>query len=264
MARLGLGLAALALCLGAFGASGARAQSSDDERARVHFLAGSNYYNEGQYARAAEEFQEAYRLSGRPQLLLNASNAYERALQFDPAIATMESYLEQTPEDAPDRARHERKLASLRELKERYDAQQAAPVVPTPEEAAATVDEPVEEESAPMDALQISGLATGSAGVALGVVSLITGIVANNKHSDLTDICGTDGTSCPAGSQDEIDTANRLATTSTATLFVGLVAIGAGVTLFILGGDDDEAEPSGEVAITTGPGDVGVGTRWSF
>lgn len=260
-----MGFLAFALCLGALGTSGALAQDNQDERARVHFLAGSNYYNEGQYARAAEEFMEAYRLSERTQLLLNASNAYERALMFDESIATMESYLEQAPADSPDRSRHERKLVSLRELQARYAAQNAQPdqPVPTPEEAAETVVEE-EPEAAPMSTLQLTGLITGSAGVALGVVSLITGIVANNQHSDLEDICGPDGTTCPPGSQDDIDKANALATTSTVTLFVGLAAIGAGVTLFILGGDDGEAEPDGEVAITTGPGDVGIGTRWSF
>jgi len=244
----------------------ARAQGSDDERARIHFMAGSNYYDEGQYESAAGEFMEAYRLSHRPQLLLNASTAYERALMFDDAIAALQSYLEATPADAPDRATHERKVQSLQELRDRYQAQQQAAqqaVAPTPEQAAqqATTQTEPEEESGGMDGLQLSGLVTGSAGVALEVVALVTGIVANNQRDDLAAICGPGGASCPPGSQGDIDRANALAKTSTATFFVGLAAIGAGVTLFVLGGDD---ESESEVAITTGPGNVGVGTRWSF
>jgi len=75
--RRKLGLGALALAIGSMlGATPeARAQGSDDERARIHFMAGSNYYDEGQYESAAGEFMEAYRLSHRPQLLLNASTA---------------------------------------------------------------------------------------------------------------------------------------------------------------------------------------------
>jgi Tfp pilus assembly protein PilF len=57
-------------------AASASAQSSDDERARGHFLAGSSYFDQGRYDQAAEQFETAYSLSPRSQLLLNAAAAY--------------------------------------------------------------------------------------------------------------------------------------------------------------------------------------------
>ena len=75
-------IAALAISGSVF----AQDPSATDESARNHFRAGSDYYAQGRYGEATNEFLEAYRLSGRVELLVNASRAAERNLDFRQAI----------------------------------------------------------------------------------------------------------------------------------------------------------------------------------
>ncbi|HKU40364.1 MAG TPA: tetratricopeptide repeat protein, partial [Polyangiales bacterium] len=77
----------------------ARAQS-DDERARTHFEAGRSYYDQARYVEAAREFQASYDLSPHPELLLNISQAQERALNYDGAIEAAQRYLTTSPKAA--------------------------------------------------------------------------------------------------------------------------------------------------------------------
>jgi hypothetical protein len=102
---------------------------SDDERARTHFEAGRSYYEQAQYDDAVREFQESFDLSGRPELLLNVSQAQERALNYDAAIAAAQRYLTLVP-NADNRKTVEERIASLRELKQRYEEGGPAPLAP--------------------------------------------------------------------------------------------------------------------------------------
>ncbi len=61
--------------------------------ARLHFEAGTAYFDRGEYEEAIEEWEEAYELSRRAPLLLNISNAQERIAQFAEAAATLERFL---------------------------------------------------------------------------------------------------------------------------------------------------------------------------
>src|SRR5438477_6587823 len=72
----------------------AGAQSADDqEAAKAHFLAGSAYYEQANYADAVKEFNEAHRLSQRADLLYNIALCYERLEQYDKAIGALKQYL---------------------------------------------------------------------------------------------------------------------------------------------------------------------------
>jgi tetratricopeptide (TPR) repeat protein len=125
-----VGLTAAALGTGGT----AHAQLSDDERARLHFESGRSYYEQARYDDAAREFQEAFKLSGRPALLLNLSQAYERALRFDEAIMEAQHYLQLVP-DAPDRRTQEERIGRLDQLRSRVQpipGQQPAPAPAQP------------------------------------------------------------------------------------------------------------------------------------
>lgn len=50
-----------------------------DEQARAHFRVGQSMYDAGRFAEAAHEFEEAFRLSQRSELLFNAYVAFRDA-----------------------------------------------------------------------------------------------------------------------------------------------------------------------------------------
>ena len=63
-----------------------------DQRARELYLRGDALYAEGLYGAAIELFLESYNLSGRPLLLFNLANAYERAGRYGEAAQALRAY----------------------------------------------------------------------------------------------------------------------------------------------------------------------------
>src|SRR5438270_11973073 len=94
---------------------------ADEDAAKAHFLAGSAYYEQANYADAVKEFNEAHRLSRRPDLLYNISVCYERLGRWDDAIASLEQYLSERPE-APDRAVIESRIANYEQRRDQEKA----------------------------------------------------------------------------------------------------------------------------------------------
>jgi tetratricopeptide (TPR) repeat protein len=99
------------LCCNALPISGASAQSDPDGEARRLFLEGDAFYAEGRYEEAIERFERSYALSGRPALLFNLANSYERLGQYASAAEALRRYLERA--DNADRATLEARLANL-------------------------------------------------------------------------------------------------------------------------------------------------------
>src|SRR5438105_2670 len=64
-----------------------------DQRARELFVKGDAAYAEARYEDALAAFQDAYELSGRPQLLFNIANALERLGRLPEAVDALEKYL---------------------------------------------------------------------------------------------------------------------------------------------------------------------------
>lgn len=85
-----------------------------DEQARLHFRAGIGLYDAGRFPQAAEEFEEAYRLSERPELLFNAYVAYRDATDTEGAVRSLERYLGGS-RSIPDRVNLEARLRSMRD-----------------------------------------------------------------------------------------------------------------------------------------------------
>jgi len=84
-----------------------------DERARAQFEEGRTAYEEGRYRDAWAKFREAYRLSGRPELLYDVGQTADRLGREEDAIKAFELYLKHTP-DAPNRREVENRLRALR------------------------------------------------------------------------------------------------------------------------------------------------------
>lgn len=80
--------------------------------ARQHFMAGQDYYTQGRYEKAIEEFEEAYRLDPRPLLLFNIAQAHEKLGHLEKAVDYLKRYLEAEP-DSEDRTTLLNKVANL-------------------------------------------------------------------------------------------------------------------------------------------------------
>lgn len=100
-----------------------------DERARLHYRAGTSYYAEGAFEQALQEFEQAYRLSPRPGLLFNIASTLERMGQLERALEHFERYLPEVPA-GEEHDLLERRLVSLRE---RVAAQRSSPPAPAAE-----------------------------------------------------------------------------------------------------------------------------------
>lgn len=111
----------------------AAAQSgTDDARAKEIYENGVILYDEGRYDDAIVAFQEAYRLSERPELLYNIANACERAGRYREAYEALNRYRVYAAAD--ERERLDRRITMLSE-KLAADPVTPAPVLgpsPTP------------------------------------------------------------------------------------------------------------------------------------
>jgi tetratricopeptide (TPR) repeat protein len=108
-------LAVLAAIVLAAGPVRAQQDRDDDQKARELFRLGEGHYAAGRYEKAAVLYDEAYRLSGRAELLLAMVNTYERMGDYPQAIERLREYL-----DHP-RAKN---VASLRDRLERLERAQ--------------------------------------------------------------------------------------------------------------------------------------------
>jgi tetratricopeptide (TPR) repeat protein len=254
---------------------------SDDERARTHFEAGSSYYDQARYADAAREFQASYNLSPHPELLLNISQAEERALDYDAAIAAAERYLATNPK-AQDKKTVEDRIASLRELKARYEQSGPEPLPPPGSEAtsaappgtapppaaapppptaaalgtAAAVPPPSAAAAPPQsgDRFTVPAIVLMGTGGAALVASLVTGLVAHADYKSLVRQCNNHN--CPPSAEDELDEGKTLSVLSTVLTVVGVLAAGTGATLLVLDAQNDDAPPAprpGELSLGPGP-----------
>ena len=82
------------------------------DRAREHFDAAQAAYAQGDFIKAAEEFELAYDARAFPQFLFNIGAAHEKGKQFDKAIEFYKRYLTDLP-DADDKADVEKRIEAL-------------------------------------------------------------------------------------------------------------------------------------------------------
>ncbi len=121
-ALLSLAITSATLAAHAQQQSNELSRSERDELARVHFRAGSRYFDMHRYAEAAAEFERVFELSGQNGLLFNAGRAWEAAGQARSALRAYERFL-QGDLGGVDRARVQ---ASINALTERVRAEEQA------------------------------------------------------------------------------------------------------------------------------------------
>ena len=189
----------------------------NDEAARQHFRVATRYYDEGRFADAAQQFEEAYELSGRPELLYNAYIAHREANQQPDAAAMLERYLAEVP-GAPDRANLEARLAELERAIATNSEQQAAleaARLRADREAAARRQAEAEPEVWPWIIFGV--------GAAAAIAGAVTGPMALIAAGDLSAQCDSQGLCDPA-----IDVEARRADAQTLALVTDILLIGGG------------------------------------
>ena len=209
----------------------AQLSRSDQEAAKAHFLAGSSYYESANYADAVKEFNEAYRLSKRPDLLYNIALCYERLSDYDNAISTLKRYLIEKP-TAPDRNIIESRVQNLERLREIRNAPPAPlPTIPSPPKP---IEAPPPAQAKPsLHTLGYAGIGSGALGVVFLSSSIGTGTVAKQKSDQLVLACPS-RVNCNPSLQSVQQQGRRLAVATDAMIGLGMVAIAAGVALLVV------------------------------
>ncbi|QQR91613.1 MAG: hypothetical protein IPJ88_07795 [Myxococcales bacterium] len=222
------------------------------DAAKAHFKAAQSLYEAGSFASAAKEFQEAYRLSNRAEILYNIYVAYRDAGEPEQAALYLEQYLEQVP-NAPDRPQLEAKLESLKKLvSERENAKRAAEQKETSAEtnSAQAQHDSTEETSFTADVLPWILIGVGAAALATAAV---TGIISLGKTSSIEDNCP--GNICPSDYDlaSKRDSAQTFTTLSDVLLFGGAgFAITGAVLLLVLDGSSEKSPRKESLSASAG------------
>lgn len=243
-------LAAVAAAILAWSASAAaQVPQADEDAAKAHFLAGSAYYEQANYADAVKEFVEAHRLSKRPDLLYNISVCYERLGRWDDAIASLQQYLSERP-DAPDRAVIETRIQNYQQRRDQ-EAAARAQVAPPPMTASPTV-------ATPAPRRHVASWIVGGIGAGLLLAALGTGVTAHLAYNDLVTKCG--GTTCPGDQtlKDEAGFGRALTISTDVLLAVGGATLATGIILFIVEARRKPAAPSPRAWLGPAPGGLQV------
>lgn len=220
---------------------------ADEDKARAHFRLGRAHYDNGNFAEAAVEMEEAYRISQRSALLYNIYLAYRDANDTRRAAEALRLYLD-LEKDVENRAQLESRLAALQRSLADGTAAQPGPA-PTPAPATepapapaaaepvvaapAEVTEPDEPEQKKSQVLPIALMGGGGAMVVGGV---IVWTMASGKASD----CKTDASACDSG--------KTLALVGDLLTFGGAAVAGTGLVLFLLnqsGGSESDSATAG-------------------
>ncbi len=247
----------------------------DDQAAREYFLAGRNLYALGRFSEAAGQFQQAYDLSHRKQLLYNLYVAYRDAGDREHAASSLHAYLDQMDASELDPTERHNLEARLHALDEGLAQDRAARE--EAERAAAEATRRDEEERARQERASGGGGASGGAspvpwiiagvGGAALVVGVVTGIVALDAKSTLDAACDSNHV-CPDTVEltDAYDRGSSLATATDVLFIAGGIVAAAGLTwglIQLLGGGVEESEPP-PVAAWCGPSGCGATVGGTF
>jgi tetratricopeptide (TPR) repeat protein len=226
---------------------------ADMDRAKQLFENGADLYEEASYREAIAAWTEAYRLSGKPDLLYNIANAHERLAEYGAAIDAIQTY--RAFATSEERELLDRRLRNLEKLltDQQQRAQPSPSPSPSPEPVVgrAPAPEPVARprggsgrRTAGLVLVGVGGVGLGSAGV-LGALSAAAG---NRAEAPCVDGL------CPDTIAPDLRANRSLALLSDVSLVAGLASAGVGVGLVVTGGRD--------TALVVGPGRVGLIRAW--
>lgn len=245
----------------AVGPSVALAQDDSDARAFELFTNGRSLYNEGRYDQAVLAFEEAYKLSGRHELLLNIANAHERNGKLEKALEALARYQAFATSDERDQIERrksmlEKKLAEQTTAPSPVPEPQPAPdpVAPTPKPQPEPVPEPARGGSGRTvlgGTLMGVGVAAVGAGAALGVVSAGAKKRASEKCVDFEG-----ARICPGDAGKDLSLHRSTALTADIAFAVGIALAATGGLLIVT------KKRNKGTAMAIGPSGVQLTGRW--
>jgi tetratricopeptide (TPR) repeat protein len=214
--------------------------ASDDENARAHFVSGRAYFDQARYEDAAREFEEAYRLSHRAELLENESRSFERALMFNEAIDALQRLLRDHP-GQPDEQTYRERITNLERLRDRLGNGGGGAAV----------------SGGGGGGISIPSLVTLIGGGVLGLTAIILAIASQVMYDSVSATC-PNGV-CPESRRGDVGAGAAVAWTSTILTFAAPIAIGVGILLMVLDSGGGSSSTQSRLRLTPGPGDVGLG-----
>jgi len=260
-------LAVLAAILLAAGPVRAQQDRDDDQKARELFRLGEGHYAAGRYEKAAVLYDEAYRLSGRAELLLAMVNTYERMGDYPQAIERLREYLEHPR--AKNVASLRDRLARLEKAQrerdderqrvqnlERTDKERGRELRRLRQQREARDDEEQEQGPAPPSRKPAYLFLAGGAVGLLGAVGF--GLLASDAGQDAELACD-DGGLCRGSAQDALDRELTFSVLADVSAVVGIGSAAFGAYLWWkTRGETGETRSALRIGPTVLPGGVGV------
>lgn len=242
-----------------------------DDQARSRFRVGLSLYQEGRFRESATEFQSAFDLSHRAQLLYNVYLAWRDAGDVPKATEALRGFLGQTPDDGtPERHSLVARLASMEQTvaaQQSQSQQQEQHVNETQAQLEAERQARLEAEERARQAAadreraraarplgpSIPGIVVGGVGLAAVVTGLIVGALGLGTAGDLNNMCTMHV--CPASATSTRDSA-RLMTGLGDGLWIGGAGVAVvGLILFLLhvGSSPEGLPPPAAASASCGP-----------
>lgn len=204
--------------------------------AKGAYDAGAASFNEADYTRAIDYWEDAYRRDCTAnRLLLNLARAYELAGRKRQAVVALETFLAREPNSGEKDPINRRVDVLKKKIAEEDAATAALPptATSTAPAAATTANEPEKEPKAKRSVGPWIVIGVGGAASLVG----IAGLVANKKKlDDATAQCDPGRTNCPENVAQDGNDARSAMQGSGVLLGVGLAAVAGGVVWAVLDG----------------------------
>jgi tetratricopeptide (TPR) repeat protein len=235
----------------------AEQRAADLQAMKEHFKSGLTHYSLGEFAEAASEFREAYRLHNEPAILFNIAQAMRQMNDYRHAYFYYSQFLSQRP-DAANRTEVEQFMLSMKSKMDQEEPLNVSPAAPADSANSASLDgevavagKPTDQRavaSAPGAAVaivpapplssekqtfftgpHIGGIAAAGGALALGLVAVISHASAQSDANTLNQKY-QDGTltTQDASLKSDVDSKGKLATIGA---IGGAVLLAAGAVL---------------------------------
>jgi len=224
----------------------------DDAAARGHFQVAQALFAAGRYIEAGGEFEQAYELSRRPEMLFNAFVVYRDASEFERAASVLARYLEVAPEDPSTpslRARLVRMQARIAE-QDTIEAERQRALVAQAEaererqeaEARAEAEGQRADEATVVSAATRQGWVITASGGGLLLASGVLALVAKSRVDHLETECPNNRCDRTVPLRHDRNRARNAVIATDALWMTGAVVAGIGLVLVLTADSEEDAE----------------------